>query len=207
MRTGSIGRVESRNFCSKAGLSALALLLAGPTAFAEENFTFRALINMGIGSNSFSQSDGTHSTEVDGLNSLGTGFQFGFGISRFFVEYNAFWLMAPYTAQDRSQDAGYLTLKGLNAGVALAPIPVEVYAGVEGGSYTLHGGGGVDYGGLTWKLGVNGYLVGGNPGSFKIGGKVEYRHMNIGSDDSGSIPGGITTQAKVIWAGLTIGAG
>ncbi len=189
-------------------LTSVFTLISQSQAFAEGGLHLRSLISMGPGSTTFSQSDNSgHSTEVSSNTSIGMNVQFGLGFSRFFGEYNAYWLLPGYTPPLREQDAGYLSLMGVNAGVSLDPIPVEVYAGLEKAGYSLHGVEGADFSGITTKLGVAAYLLGGSPGSFKVGGRVEFRRMTIGSDDSGSLPASVSSHTNVVWMGVTIGAG
>jgi hypothetical protein len=155
----------------------------------------------------FTQSDDAgHATDISTLTSIGLQAQLGLNISLVFVEWNAALFLPSYTPPDRAGDAQYNALLGLNAGVKIPVVPVEIYGGLEGAGYDLSGGVTPHYKGLTGKIGTNVFLQ--PPGTrLRTGIKAEFRRTYFGEDDAGALPAGVSTQSDIYFIGLTIGIG
>jgi hypothetical protein len=188
-------------FAALAGLA----ILSGGAARAESSA--RVAISMGGWRSGFSQSDSDREAAVSTIPSLGLGFDLGFQVSLFFVEYTTHWFLPAYTPPDRAQDAHDLSLWGVNAGVSLRPIPIEAYIGLEGSGFGLSGGVGPEYAGMAWKAGANVYLFAPASRWVRMGLKAEYRRATFGEDQAGPLPNGVSTGADIYFFGVTIGSG
>lgn len=194
------------------GVVALVLIVAvfDPTAAqAKGNLGLggRAFFGLGPWLSTFKQSDGAnHSTEMTSVPSLGIQTQIGLGLGLVFFEYNLSWLTPQHFYRDSqadSRDAVYWSLFGLNAGLALPFLPVEVSAGYELGNYRLSSGTNTRFGGSTVKGGVTVFL--GGQGHGHSGLRVEYKKFYGASDDSGRLPADVNVDASIIYIGLIVG--
>ena len=137
---------------------------------------------------------------------LAGGFSLDSGLSPAFIEWNSALFLPSYTPPDRVGDAQYFALLGLNAGVKIQVLPIEVYGGLDGAGYDLPGGVVPHYQGLTGKIGTSIFL---QPAGthLRTGIKAEFRRTYIGEDDAGAIPDDVNTQSDVYFIGVTIGWG
>jgi hypothetical protein len=164
---------------------------------------FRGFIGAGPWIGSFTQSTARHKAYVSTLVGPAFTLQMGIDASLFFAEYNAVIQLPHYDETPKSRDASYYSLLGLNAGITLPILPVELYVGIEDGNYGLSGGADPDYDGPTYKAGINLHLVRGS-GPI-VGLKGEYRRFIGIFDDAGTIPQGIDTRADMYLLAITIG--
>ena len=203
----SISRLILKSNILKLLAFGCAAVIPNLTWAADDSLSARVQIALGGWRSKFSQSDSTsHSTDVWSLTSLGLQAQVGMNISLAFIEWNTALLLPSYTPPDRREDAQYFALLGLNAGVKIPLLPVEVYGGIEGAGYDLSGGVAPNYKGVTGKVGTNIFLQA--PGThLRTGIKAEFRRTFIGEDDAGAIPEDVTTQSDIYFLGLTIGWG
>jgi hypothetical protein len=181
----------------------VAILLVSQGAWAQD-IGFRSGMGMGAWMSQFRQTDGTHESKVSSLTSMGLEAQFGANFSFIFLEYNLAWMISPYGANPKARDASYFSILGFNAGVDIPLLPIEVYTGVEKGNYKLNGGINPSYDGLAGKLGVNFYFAGVPGSKIRAGLKGEFRRVFINSDEAGSFPANISTQADTYFVGLMI---
>jgi hypothetical protein len=194
-----------RAFSMRCGLALLllasSLALRGEPARAD-GITGRAMVNLGAWSSQFSQSDSAgHSTRVTSLIGPAMQMNLGAGFGLLFVEYNINWLVSqqlfnglPDTAPSsrNPRNAGYYSLLGFQAGIRTPILPLEGFIGYERGNYGFSNGAETDYSGPTIKLGLSVFL------HRHAGIKAEYRRMFVGSDDSGSLPSGVSTRMDAL---------
>ena len=193
---------------SKAALLVGAMLGSlAISSTARADIGFRGGLAMGLWRSGFLQTNGTQDSTASTIPSLGLEFEAGLQASIVYVEYTAHWFLPTYTPPDRLHDAHDFSPWGVNVGVDLRPVPLEIYGGLEASGYGLSGGAGPDYSGMAWKVGTNIYLYAPASRWLRLGLKAEYRHATLGEDQAGALPAGVDTTADIYFIGLTIGNG
>lgn len=163
---------------------------------------FRLNFAFGAWASQFYLEGNGHSTKVNSLISQGLELSVGFRIVPVFFEYQIVWLMPPYSARPKPQDASYSSGSAFSAGLSFPSFPVEIFGGLEKANYGLADGPNPSYGGTVFKTGLN-IKVGGPADSF--GFKVEYRLLPIATDNGGPLPSGFSGNVKMLYVAVLLG--